>query len=62
MYSNPRHLRDFEIKVRVTEKTYRLVEAMADYAGTQRAVLARELIEEGLAAMAKESSRNCSAA
>lgn len=48
MYADPRHLRDHEIKVRVDEDTARLLEALARYRRTQRAVLARELLLEGL--------------
>lgn len=62
MYADPRHLRDHEIKVRLSEKAYRLVESMAGYKGTQRAVLARDLIEEGLERLVEESSRNSTAA
>ena len=54
MYANPRHLRDHEIKVRLDEDAYRLVEALASYKGTQRAVLARELLIEGLERLAGE--------
>jgi len=62
MYADPRHLRDHEIKVRLSEDAYRLVEALATFKGTQRAVLARELLLEGLEALVKESSGNESAA
>ena len=48
MYSNPKHVRDHEIKVRVDEATFNLIEAAAEFHRTQKAVLARELIEAGL--------------
>lgn len=62
MYADPRHLRDHEIKVRLSEDAYRLIEAMASYRGTQRAVLARELVLEGLAALVEESTAATDAA
>ena len=48
MYQDPKHLKIREIKVRLDENTYQLVEAVANYNRTQRAVIARELVEEGL--------------
>jgi len=54
MYSNPRHLRDHEIKARFDEDTYRLIEAMATFHRTQKAVLIRELVEAALERMTDE--------
>ncbi|WP_129141498.1 hypothetical protein [Modicisalibacter coralii] len=51
MYSNPRHLRDHEIKARFDEETYALIEAMARFHRTQKAVLIRELVESALEKM-----------
>lgn len=55
MYSNPRHIRDHEIKARFDEDTYRLIEAMAAFHHTQKAVLIRDLVEAALERMADES-------
>lgn len=49
MYADPRHIRDHEVKVRLNEDELHLLEALAQYNQTQRAVLARELILASLA-------------
>jgi uncharacterized protein YeeX (DUF496 family) len=49
MYADPRHIRDHEVKVRLNEDELHLLEALAQYNQTQRAVLARELILDALA-------------
>lgn len=54
MYTNPRHLRDHEIKARFDEDTYQLIEAMANFHHTQKAVLVRELVEAALARMVEQ--------
>jgi hypothetical protein len=54
MYSNPRHIRDHEIKARFDEDTYRLIEAMAAFHRTQKAVLIRDLVEAALERMTDE--------
>ena len=56
MYANPKHLHDREIKVRVDEDTFNLIQAMAVYHRTQRAVLCREMREAQLAALASENT------
>ncbi|MFG0356555.1 hypothetical protein [Pseudomonas sp. zbq_11] len=56
MYANPKHLHDREIKVRVDEDTFNLIQALAAYHRTQRAVLCRELLEAQLAALASENT------
>lgn len=58
MYSNPRHLRDHEIKARFDEDTYRLIEAMANFHRTQKAVLIRELVETALERMTDEQNND----
>ncbi|AJQ46407.1 MULTISPECIES: hypothetical protein [Pseudomonas] len=62
MYANPKHLHDREIKVRVDEDTFNLIQALAAYHRTQRAVLCRELLEAQLAALASENTGDQSAA
>lgn len=42
-------LHEVEVKVRLTEKQARLLEALADYHDIPRAVIARKLIHEGIA-------------
>ena len=44
MCENPKHIRDREVKVRLDDAAYDLLNAMATYGRQQRAVLARELI------------------
>jgi hypothetical protein len=56
MYANPKHLHDREIKVRVDEDTFNLIQALATFHRTQRAVLCRELLEAQLAALASENT------
>lgn len=56
MYANPRHLRDREIKLRVDETTYKLIEALAEFHRTQKAVLVRDLVESGLQLLAHEDT------
>lgn len=62
MYANRNHLHDREIKVRVDEYTFNLIQALAAYHRTQRAVLCRELLEAQLAALASENTGDQSAA
>jgi len=62
MYANPKHLHDREIKVRVDEDTFNLIQALATFHRTQRAVLCRELLEAQLAALASENTGDQSAA
>lgn len=62
MYANPKHLHDREIKVRVDEDTFNLIQALAAYHRTQRAVLCRELLEVQLAALASENTGDQTAA
>lgn len=56
MYADPKHLRDHEIKVRVDEATFDLIEALAKFHRTQKAVLCRDLLEAQLAALAAEDN------
>lgn len=44
MYSDPTKLRTVVLKVRFSEEEYRLVEALVDYTGEQKAAFIRELI------------------
>ena len=62
MYANPKHLHDREIKVRVDEDTFNLIQALAAYHRTQRAVLCRALLEAQLAALASENTGDQTAA
>lgn len=48
MYADPRHLRDHEIKVRLTEEAYQVVIALARFNRQQPAVFARELLVAGV--------------
>lgn len=55
MYSDPKHIKSHEVKARFDEDTYRLIEAMAAFHRTQKAVLIRDLVEAALERMADES-------
>lgn len=48
MYSDPRHIRDHEVKVRLNEDEIQLLESLAQYNRSQRAVFARELLLSAL--------------
>lgn len=50
MYADPKHIRDREVKVRLDDASFDLLEAMATFSRRQRAVLARELIVLGVVA------------
>mgnify|MGYP000514680976 FL=1 len=56
MYADPKHIRDREVKVRLDDVSFDLLEAMATFSRRQRAVLARELIEQGLKALFAEAA------
>lgn len=58
MYADPRHVRDREIKLRVDEATYELIEAMARFHRTQKAVLVREFVEAQLVRLESEDTDN----
>lgn len=49
------HVKDREIKLRVDEHTYALIDALAQFHRTQKAVLVRDLVEAALERMAKSS-------
>jgi hypothetical protein len=62
MYADPKHLRDHEIKLRVDEDTFHLIEAMARFSRTQKAVLVRDLVKAALDQMTEEFNKNTDAA
>lgn len=62
MYADPNHLRDREIKLRVDADTYDLIDALARFHRTQKAVLVREFVEAQLAALAEQDSAGQTAA
>lgn len=62
MYADPKHIRDREIKLRVDEATYELIEALARFHRTQKAVLVRELVEAQLEQFTDEDSNEGQAA
>ena len=57
MYADRTHLRDHEVKVRLNEDELHLLEALAQYNKTQRAVLARELILSALSRVKSNDSQ-----
>lgn len=54
MYTDPNHLRDKATKVRLDEVADDLLTAMARFHRTQKAVLARDLLERALNQMMEE--------
>lgn len=58
MYDDPRHLRDHITKVRLDEDTDDLLQSLARFHRTQKAVLARELLESSLREMLAELAPN----
>lgn len=58
MYDDPRHLRDHITKVRLDEDTDDLLQSLARFHRTQKAVLARELLESSLREMLAEIAPN----
>lgn len=48
MYADPKHIRDHITKVRLDEDTDELLQCLAKFHRTQKAVLARELLEASL--------------
>lgn len=62
MYDNPRHRKDRKIKLRFDDDTYELIEALANFHRTQKAVLLRDLVEAALQRMADSEDNRASAA
>lgn len=62
MYADPRHVRDREIKLRVDDDTYELIDALARFHRTQKAVLVREFVEAQLAQLADQDNDKATAA
>lgn len=58
MYENPKHLKDREIKLRVDEATYNLIEALASFRRTQKAVLVRDIVESVLERLADDNENS----
>lgn len=57
MYADPMDIKSEVIRVRVTPRLKRLLEAFAEYNGAQPASIARELIESALAAELGQQGR-----
>lgn len=58
MYADPKHLHDHITKVRLDEDTDDLLGSLARFHRTQKAVLARELLEAKLREMLVEMGAN----
>ena len=58
MYSDPNHLHDREIKLRLDADTYQAVEALAKFHKTQKAVFVRDLVEAALERAIAEDTHN----
>lgn len=43
MYSDPTKIRKHQIKIRLSDEEEKLIQALVDYTGEQKAVLVREL-------------------
>lgn len=62
MYDDPAHVRDREIKVRLNEAELRVVDALANYNGRQRAAFVRELVMASVARIEREGNAQSQAA
>lgn len=62
MYADPRHLKRNEIKVRLDDDLYQLLEATAHFRRTQKAVLARDVLEAWLSSIVENDTKENSAA
>ena len=51
MYTDPAKIRSHTVKLRLNDEEYKLVNALADYTGEQKAVLLREIILEQAASL-----------
>lgn len=51
MYSDPSKLRNYVVKIRLSEEEHRLVEALVAYTGEQKAALIRQLVLEQAASL-----------
>ena len=51
MYSDPARLRNYVVKLRLSEEENRLVDALVDYTGEQKAALIRQLVLEQAASV-----------
>lgn len=59
MYADAAKIRSHTIKLRMNEEEYRLVTALAEYTGEQKAVLLREIIlEQAVALIQTDDSSN----
>ncbi|ONN71703.1 hypothetical protein [Pseudomonas oryzihabitans] len=54
MYADPKHIRDHITKVRLAEDSDDLLTCLARFHRTQKAVLARDLLEKALAELMNE--------
>ncbi|MCI1124790.1 MULTISPECIES: hypothetical protein [Stenotrophomonas maltophilia group] len=55
MYADPTHIRDHEVKVRLNEEEFAVVDALARYNQQQRAVFVREILLAGVEYLQKGS-------
>lgn len=62
MYADPTHIRDNEVKLRFNDDELALIEALARYNKRQRAVLLRDLVLAGVAAMQQKGIRRAQSA
>jgi hypothetical protein len=46
MYADPAKIRSHVVKIRLSEEEHRLIQALVDYTGEQRAALIRDLVLE----------------
>ena len=51
MYADPKHIRDHIVKVRLNDAERRLLDALAEFNGSQPATFAREMLLEQMAQM-----------
>lgn len=59
MYSDPSRLRQNVVKIRLSDEEHRLVQALVDYTGEQKATLIREVvIQQALQLLGDDPTRS----
>ena len=54
MYSDPTKIRTHVVKLRFSDEEHRLIQALVDYTGEQKAALVRELVLQQVASLMGE--------
>ena len=57
MYQDPTKIRSHVVKLRFSDEEYRLIQAVIDYTGEQKASLLRDLVLEGAVGIVEPAGR-----